>query len=311
MTSLPQGILNHPQTPSVQLISPPIRLAVEQLVSSYIGRKWQAKTFQDLIDLASHPCGILAGEGYAVFTKLSRAANGLDQFEVEMAGLRLLAARAGVMVPTPIGIVPVNEGNVLVMQAVQAVERSSAQWRDIGRTLARIHAVKGDYFGFDQQGYFGPTYQDNRPMSTWLNFYAERRLWPSLTAAINAGRLSSALIHKVEKLIARLPDLDIPDCQPALLHGDAQGNNYISTPAGAMAIDPAVFYGSPEFDLAHLGTFQPVPQDVFEGYQELLPIESGFFDRLELWRVAAYLLCVALEGESYMPQLTAAVDKFI
>lgn len=311
MITAPQDILTHPKSPSAQLISAPIRLAVEQIVSAYTGRRWHAKTFQDLIDLGSHPCGILADGKFAVFAKFSHAANGLDQFEVEMAGLRLLAARAGVMVPTPIGVIPVEGGNVLVMEAVQAAERSPAQWRDIGRVLAQIHRVKGDYFGYDKQGYFGPIYQDNRPMADWISFYTERRLWPSLAAAINAGQMSSVLIRQVEKLIIRLPNLDIPPVTPVLLHGDAQSNNYISTTTGVMVVDPAVFYGNPEFDLAHLETFQDVPGEVFSGYQEEMPIDPGFFERRELWRVAVYLLCVAVEGSSYMPKLTAAIEKYL
>ncbi len=297
--------------PSAQLLTDPIRRPVEQLVSAYTGHAWQAQAFQDLIDLASHHCGILSDGTTAVFAKFSPAANGLDQFEVEMAGLRYLAARAGVLVPTPIGAIAVPGGSVLVMEAAQAVERTPPQWREIGRTLARIHRIKGHFCGFEEQGYFGSTFQDNRPISDWVSFYIERRLWPSLAAAINAGQLPTGVIRKVEKLILRLPTLDIPPVEPVLLHGDAQQNNYISTAAGAVVIDPAVYYGNPEFDLAHLETFQEVPRDVFDGYQEELPIDPGFYERRELWRVAAYLLCVALAGESYLPQLTAAVKKYL
>lgn len=298
-------------SPSAQLLSDPIRRPVEQLVSEYTGRTWRVQSFQDLIDLASHHCGILSDRTSAVFAKFSPAANGLDQFEVEMAGLQYLAAQAGVLVPRPIGTLSVPGGSVLVMEAVQAVERQAPQWREIGRTLARIHRVKGSFCGFGEQGYFGSTFQDNRPLADWVSFYIERRLWPSLAAAITSGKIPSSTIRQVERLILRLPSLDIPPVEPALLHGDAQQNNYISTAAGAVVIDPAVHYGNPEFDLAHLETFQEVPRDVFDSYQEEMPIDPGFYERRELWRVAAYLLCVALAGSSYLPQLTAAVEKYL
>jgi protein-ribulosamine 3-kinase len=313
MILLPQAlaILAHPATPSGEILSAPILQVLEEMVSAHRGTLWRAQTFQDLIDLASHPCGILADESYAIFAKLSRAANGLDQFEVEMAGLRFLAAQAGVQIPTPIGIIPLEGACLLVMEAAQAIPRGPQQWREIGRTLAQIHCTQGHTFGFAHQGYFGPTYQDNRPMDDWVSFYSERRLWPGLTAAINAGQLPSDIIRKVEKLILRLPDMNIPPVAPVLLHGDAQSNNYISTMAGTMVIDPAVFCGSPEYDLANLETFQPVPSDVMAGYQEELAIPPGFYDRCDLWRIASYLLCVALEGKSYLPQLSAAVEKYL
>jgi len=297
--------------PSAHWISTAIQSAIEQAVSAYVGRNWRIHTFQDLNDLASHPCGIFSDGVFAVFAKLSRAANGLDQFEVEMAGLRLLAAKAGVMVPIPIQVISLEQSCIMLMEAARPVERSEPQWRDIGRALARIHQVRGPYFGFDQQGYFGPAYQDNRPMPDWISFFTERRLWPSLSYAIHTGQMPSQVIQQVEKLIARLPGMDIPISPPVLLHGDAQANNYISTAAGAVVIDPAVYYGLAEVDLAHLETFQKVPSVVFEGYREILPIDAGFEERRDLWRIPAYLLCIAIEGQGYLPGLKQALEKYI
>ncbi len=262
--------------PTHRLLSAPFCLPVEQAVSEHYRREWRIKELKDLNDFACHPAAILSDGTSPVFAKLSEAAHGLDQFEVELAGLRTLSERAGVLTPAPIGIVPVEGGVILLLEAAQAVAREARQWREIGRTLARIHQIKGEGCGFESQGYFGPLYQDNRPMRDWLAFFAERRLWPRLMGAIDSGHLPTAVIRKVEKLIHRLPELDIPETQPALLHGDAQQNNFISTSAGAMVIDPAVYYGNPEMDLAYVDYFQPVPEEVFLGYQELLPIAPGF-----------------------------------
>jgi fructosamine-3-kinase len=78
-----------------------------------------------------------------------------------------------------------------------------------------------------------------------------------------------------------------------------------------MVIDPAVYYGHPEIDLAHLGIFQDVPEDVFIGYQELLPIDPGFHERRDLWRVPSYLAVVTVEGAGYLNQLTNAIQKYL
>lgn len=199
----------------------------------------------------------------------------------------------------------------MAMEAVQAVERTPLQWRQIGQTLARIHLVKGEFFGLERQGYFGPLYQDNRPTPDWLSFYTERRLWPRLMAAIESGNLPTESIRQVEKLIARLPRLGLPECEPVLLHGDAQQNNYVSTAQGAMVIDPAVYYGNPELDLAYVDYFQPVPPEVFEGYREIRPIEPGFPERRELWRISAILAVITVEGVHYLEWLNRAVQKYL
>ena len=148
-------------------------------------------------------------------------------------------------------------------------------------------------------------------MPDWLTFYAERRLWPRLTGAIDSGHLPTEAIHQVEKLISRLPGLGIPDTEPSLLHGDAQKNNFISTAAGAVVIDPAVCYGNPEVDLAHLDYFQAVPDDVFAGYQEIMPIDPGFSARRELWRLPTHLAMVTVGGPDYLDQLNRAVQAYL
>ena len=284
---------------------------VEQMVSEHLGREWRVRDVKDMADYASHPAAILSDGSFSVFAKASQAANGMEQLEIELTGLNLLKERSGVLTPTPIGIKLVEGGALLVFEAVQAVDRGPRHWRQIGQTLARIHKIKWDRCGLETQGYFGPLYQDNRPMRDWCTFFAERRLWPRLMGAIDSGNLPTSAIRQVEKLIARLPDLCGPETVPALLHGDAQQNNFISTDVGTFVIDPAVCYGNAEFDLAYIDYFQPVPEDVFIGYREEMPIDPGFGERRDLWRVYGYLAIVTVEGSAYLGQLVDAVQKYL
>jgi len=300
-----------PEPPPHRLLADRIRLPIERIVSEYYGAHWSATDFRDMNEFACHPAAILTDGKFSVFVKLSEAEHGLDQFEVELAGLHLLSERCGVLTPAPIGILPIEGGVIMVLEAVPAVERKAEHWREIGRTLARIHQIKGDRYGLETQGYFGPLYQDNRPMRDWLSFYTERRLWPRLIGAIDSGNLPIETIRQVEKLMQCLPDLDIPEVKPSLLHGDAQQNNFISTQSEAMVIDPAVYYGNPEIDLATVDYFQPVPEDVFMGYQEILPIDPGFSERRALWRVPGYLAAVTVEGAGYLKLLSSAVQKYL
>ena len=119
------------------------------------------------------------------------------------------------------------------------------------------------------------------------------------------------VIRQVEKLISRLPELCGPEIVPSFLHGDAQQNNFISTEMGAVVIDPAVYYGHPEMDLAFIDYFQTVPDDVLAGYQDELPIDPGFKERRDLWRVWGYLAAVTVEGSGYLGKLTEAVQKYL
>jgi fructosamine-3-kinase len=54
-----------------------------------------------------------------------------------------------------------------------------------------------------------------------------------------------------------------------------------------------------------------MPEDVFLGYQEELPIDSGFYEKRDLWRVYGYLAAVEVEGGAYLGKLLDAVEKYL
>lgn len=285
-----------------------LKESIERAVCAHLGRAWSARSFTDLGDRASHPCGIVRGEGFAVFVKYGDAGH----FGAELAGLTLLRS-AGASTPAPIDVAEVAASaaeptttGVLLLEAIDEIpaeRRTPQQWRAIGRALARLHGVRGETFGLkDFDGYFGPLPQDNQPTGagTWPDFYAQRRLAPGLRMAADSGNLPRELVAGVEGVIGKLPQLCGPVTVPVMIHGDAQQNNFLTAAEDGEAVmfDAAPYYGHPEMDLALLDYFAPVPGEVFEGYRELAPIDPGFGQRRELWRLYGYLAVVTVDGRS-------------
>ncbi|UCC79128.1 MAG: fructosamine kinase family protein [Candidatus Zixiibacteriota bacterium] len=288
-----------------------LRVSIEEAVTKNIRREWKIKTQKDLSEFAYHRCAIVSDNSFYLFFKYSEAADAGRQFEIEISDLQTLSEKAGVLIPHVIEIIQVENGWILIMKALEAIQRGPRQWREIGATLARIHRVKGEYFGFETDGFWGPLHQDNTPTRDWETFFRERRLLPLLKIGIDSGNIPSSVVSDVETLITRLPDLCGPEITPSLLHGDAQQNNFISTSEGAYVIDPAVYYGNPEMDLALIDSFQPVPDDVFDSYREEMPIDPGFYERRYLWRIPLYLAAVALEGPMHLNRLTGALGRYL
>jgi len=289
----------------------PLRNALETTMSRTLKREWRIQWMKDLIDVACHPCALISDGGATVFTKFSAAPDAAQQFELEFQGLQYLSGNAGVQIPKPIGIVLVEGGALFIMQALDEIERGPLQYRQIGQTLAKIHSVKSEQFGFMIDNHIGPLNQDNTLSGNWAEFYARQRLAPRLKEAADSGGLPPEVIRRVEKLIEMVPELSGPEPTPTLLHGDAQLNNYLSTTQGVFVIDPAVYFGHPEIDLAILGAWQPAPEEVFEGYRETQPIDPGFADRCDLWRVHLYLAAVTVEGPAHLPRLAGALARYV
>ena len=244
-------------------------------------------------------------------------------FDAELQGLALLARLAGVATPAVVGsgVVRISSGVVFVVEALEGRrgrDRLPEDWSAIGATLATVHAVHGEHFGLEAfDGFYGPLPQDNRPTNggTWVEFYAERRLRPRLRAAVDARRLPATLASRVGEVLRRLDRLAGPEPVPTLLHGDAQQNNFVSTDAGAAIVDAAPYFGHPEMDLALVDYFEPAPEAVFGSYRAQLPIDDGFTQRRDLWRLHAYLAGIAVSGDSvfgriFLARLGTALDTF-
>ena len=295
----------------ISWLNEPIRTSIAETVRKYLNRKWTVLDEKDLSEFACHRVAILSDGEFGVFFKYAEEPDGNRQFEAELGDLQKLSELTGVLIPRPIGIIEVESCWLFLMEAVEPVERKEQQWREIGWTLARIHQVSGNCFGFDRNKYWGSLYQDNTQTEDWAEFFRERRLMPLLKIAVKSGNLPSPVRSDVELLAERLPGLCGSEVTPALLHGDAQANNFISSAAGAYVIDPAVFYGHPEWDLAIMSAWQDVPNDVFIGYREILPIDQGFKERCYLWRIPLYLAAVALEGQMHLNRLTGALRRYL
>jgi len=54
-----------------------------------------------------------------------------------------------------------------------------------------------------------------------------------------------------------------------------------------------------------------VPDSVFAGYRDEAPIDPGFFERRDLWRLPLYLAAVDLEGPDHLSRLTNALEKYV
>ena len=293
------------------LLIDPLRSAVEQRVSTYLGRVWRGARILSKSESASHRAAILSDATYSVFVKLGEGPTARDQLDRELAGLRFLTKRSGVLTPTIIATAEVEEVALLIMEATRTVERGATQWRQIGRALARIHSVKANSFGFETYCYWGDLYQDNSPLNDWAEFYWKHRIAPRLTAAVDSGHLPPDLAIQVEKLRSRLPSLCGNQVSPSLLHGDAHQNNFLSTEKGPVLIDPAIYYGHPEIDLAFVDFFSPVSEQLFEGYKEIASIESGFAGRRELWRIPARLAMIEVAGPRQVHKLVTALRGLV
>lgn len=242
-------------------------------------------------------------DGRTVFVKSNpRAPAGM--FAAEARGLEWLREAHALRIPA---VLAQGEG-FLVLEHLDGGEPSPDHDEVLGRGLATVHAFGAPRFGLDHDNFIGRLDQDNRPMGTWADFYRARRLEPQLRAAVDRGLASPGLRRGFERILPRLEDLVGPSEPPARLHGDLWGGNAIVDERGRPClIDPAVYGGHREVDLAMMRLFGGFGARVFAAYQEAFPLAAGHAARVPLYQLYYLMVHVNLFGGSYVRQAESAL----
>jgi fructosamine-3-kinase len=84
------------------------------------------------------------------------------------------------------------------------------------------------------------------------------------------------------------------------LHGDLWSGNFITGNDGeACIIDPAVYYGHREAELAFTQLFGGYDHRFYAAYHEAFPLHPGFEQRKDIYNLYPLLVHVNLFGGSY------------
>lgn len=233
-------------------------------------------------------------DGRDVFVKEHHDAG--TMFEVESFGLRWLAEASALRTPQVLHACE----RALILEFIQAGPRAPSFDEDFGRGLARLHAHAPAGFGLQRRGVIASVPQDNTAEPDWATFYGARRLAPMLGLCVRRGRLAAEVLGGLDALLRVLPDRLGPPEPPARLHGDLWSGNVVVDERGApVLVDPAVYGGHREVDLAMMRLFGGFPSATFAAYQELRPLAAGHEDRVELLQLYPVLVHVALFGGHY------------
>lgn len=263
-----------------------------------------------------------------------------DMFEAEADGLRALARPGVLRVPEVLGFggsgTEVDPG-WLMMEFIPQGRPGPDYGPRLGEELATLHGSGasaspdpastgpptgpktdprlGNLYGWHRDNFIGSLPQENDPAEGWTDFWRERRLEPQLRLARTRGYLRNGGGRIMDDLMSRLDQImagaDVHG--PALLHGDLWSGNYYPGPSGEpVLIDPAVYRGSGEVDLAMMELFGSLPRGFTDGYSSrrpLAPEYSAF--RRDLYQLYYLLVHVNLFGGGYVRGALSAAERVL
>lgn len=213
----------------------------------------------------------------------------------------------------PVPHVHVAEPDLLVMDFIEndGGPITPAVERDAARLLAALHATPRYHFGYARDTLIGPLPQPNPESHAWVPFFRDHRLMHMARAAHDEGQLPASLLSRIETLAERIDDYLLEPPFPSLLHGDLwTGNVLVRGPAIAGFVDPAIYCGHPEIELAFTTMFGTFGDAFFSAYEALSPLQPGFHDeRRDLYNLYPTLVHVRLFGASYLSGIERMLSR--
>ena len=250
--------------------------------------------------------------GDRLFIKTRKGLAG-DAYRTEADGLRWLAEGRALRIPKVIAQSgPEDPVAFLALEHMARTAPALDHDDRLGDGLAALHAAGAPGFGYVHDNWIGSLPQSNRTHETWSAFYAEARVLPLVRRAIDDGRAPASWAALADRLAARLPELAGPPEPPARLHGDLWSGNVITDSRGQpVLIDPAVYGGHREVDLAMLALFGGLSTRVVAAYEARTPLAAGWRARTRLWQIYPLLVHTLLFRGSYVQAAEAAMRAYL
>lgn len=291
---VPKEILDSIETFSREKISPTIKIISTESLSG---------------GCINHVQRIRTNEGdFCLKYNLKASFPGL--FECESAGLLLLKENSPIKVPSVVFSGTAGEYIFILLEFINSAKRIPDFMEDFGRSLAKMHLNSEDYFGLDHDNYIGSLRQSNTQHEDWISFFIQERLEKQVHLARTTGNLDHEHTNYFRKLYSKLESL-IPQEPPALLHGDLWSGNFMVSEEGKPClIDPAVYYGNREADLAMTALFGGFDNTFYESYNESYPLQADWKNRLPLYQLYPLLIHLNLFGRSYRESINEILKRF-
>jgi protein-ribulosamine 3-kinase len=250
--------------------------------------------------------------GKIYFLKHNSSVNN-DMFIKEAHGLQELNKAGVIKIPD---VICFDEDYILLELIVSGKKQKNFS-DDFGRKFALLHKFSNKFYGYNEDNYIGSNPQVNiseqNEKHDWAEFYFNKRILFQLQLAEETGNSTSELRRAISVLENKIDEIIVDNGEkPSLLHGDLWGGNYLINEKGfACLIDPAVYYGNREADLAMTKLFGGFDSRFYEAYNEVFPLLDGYEYRENIYKLYHVLNHLNLFGGGYYSQAMSLISYYI
>jgi fructosamine-3-kinase len=201
--------------------------------------------------------------------------------------------------------------DTLQIEKIEANEPQRKDFEIFGKELAAFHKKPYTFYGYEEDNYIGLNPQKNIISHNWGEFFVHYRL-RFQTALMKDDMLKSHFLeilsyHK-QKIIAFLNENTL---YPTLLHGDLWSGNVLFCNGAVWLIDPAVYYGDREVDIAMTEMFGGFAPEFYENYEKIYPKSNAYGIKKIIYNLYHYLNHYNLFGSAYLQKCKEGFDTIV
>ena len=248
-------------------------------------------------------------DGASLFMK-TNTVRFLPAFEAEVEGLTEIRRTGAIGVPKVLGFGTDKGYSFLLLEYIGGAGRIKEYWETFALELIAMHRSDvGSRYGFRQDNWIGAGRQRNAWHDSWISFFRDCRLVPQFELA--AKYFSQSDHRRIDRLLSNLDRYLTEPEKPSLLHGDLWGGNHMTGNDGkAWLIDPAVYYGHPEADIAMTELFGGFRSEFYRTLREAGHLDKDYPDRRDLYNLYHLLNHLNLFGSGYLGSVLRIVDRY-
>ncbi len=223
-----------------------------------------------------------------------------DSLLKEVEGLKLLSEhlKENPYLKTP-KILEVSKSK-LDVELIETNTATNELSKNLGKGLAELHKKRFEAYGFASDNYIGLNPQKNMVSKNWGAFFSEFRLGyqVSLLADVPIRRRFETVL---EAFKPRLVEFLNSSCEhPSLVHGDLWSGNVLYSKDSVYLIDPAVYFGDREVDIAMSEMFGRFGSEFYQCYNETYPLNPLYEKKKIIYNLYHYLNHYNLFGSGYL-----------
>jgi len=203
---------------------------------------------------------------------------------------------------------------LLIIEYIKANHIKNSDYQEkLAKKILKLHMVTNNKYGFSFDTQVGGLKQPNNYENDWVNFFLENRLNMIFEEINKKNPMPNEINKKIQILMNDLNNRLPQNPKISLLHGDLwEGNILFNNGDLVSLIDPGIFFGHNEMEIAYLTWFKYTDHNFLNYYSNTIKIDKDYSHYEPIYQLFFSLLNVHLwNRDLYLKDTNKLLKKII